>query len=277
VLQAAPLLSLVIQPSWRHNCENPDLLAANTHLGIYGRTQSLEELVVNQPSTAIVIPSQPARLQVGAREIPVPSQPVSHESRNRRQVELLTGDPDCFILEPLPGSAWMAWLVGLMLVGLVGFLWVLGSMALSGGGWWGLVFLLMSLPFLGIIVLMARSTLYGKGPQRFQFDRRRGELIIDRRHGLSKEYQTEAIQSLSDIVAIQLLCSGYHSFVHTSESGPVTNEQFYTYELNLVFGDAQQSRPHLCTHADWKWMRDTGQKLGEFLRVPVVDQLCQGA
>jgi len=66
----------------------------------------------------------------------------------------------------------------------------------------------MSLPFLGFIVLMARRTLYGKGPQRFQFDRRKGELIIDRRQGLSKEYQAEAIHSLSDIAAIQLLYSG---------------------------------------------------------------------
>jgi hypothetical protein len=232
---------------------------------------------MNRPSTAIVIPSQPARLQIGDREIPVLTQPLSHESRNRRQVELLTDEPDCFILMPLPGSAWMGWLMGLMLVGLVGFLWVLGSMALWEGAWWGLVFLLMSLPFLGIVVLMARSALYGKGPQRFQFDRRKGELIIERRHGLSREYQAEANHPLSDISAIQLLYSGYHSIVHTSDSGPGTNEQFYTFEMNLVFGGAQQSRLHLCTHGDWKWMRETGQILAEFLRVPVVDQLCHGA
>jgi hypothetical protein len=133
----------------------------------------------------------------------------------------------------------------------------------------------MSLPFLGFLVFMARSILYGKGPQRFQFDRRKGELLIDRRVGLSKEYHLEAGRRLSDIAAIQLLCSGYHSIVHTSDGGPSTREQFYTYEMNLVFGDSQQSRLHLCTHADWKWMRETGQKLAEFLRVPVVDQLCK--
>jgi hypothetical protein len=231
---------------------------------------------MRQPSTAIVIPSRPARLQIGDREIAVPTQPLTSESVNRRQVELLAGDPDCFILMPLSGSAWMEWLIGLMLVGLVGFLWVLGGMAVWEGRWWGLVFLLMSLPFLGLLVLLARSTLYGKGPQRFQFDRRQGELIIDRHCGLSKEYQPEAARRLSDIAAIQLLYSGYHSIVHTSDSAPSTHEQFYTYEMNLVFGDSQQSRLHLCTHADWKWMREVGQKLAEFLRVPVVDQLCQG-
>ncbi len=232
---------------------------------------------MNPHSTAIVLPSQPARLQIGDREIPVPTQPLSHESRNRRQVELLTGDSDCFILMPLRGSTWIGWLMGLMLAGLVSLLWVLGGMALWGGGWWGVVFLIMSLPFLGIIVFMTRTTLYGAGPQRFQFDRRKGELIIDRRRGLSKEYQPESVRSLSDIAALQLLYSGYHSFVHTSDSGPSTNEQFYAYEMNLVFGDSRQSRLHICTHADWKWMRDTGQKLAEFLRIPIVDQLCHGA
>jgi len=232
---------------------------------------------MNQPSAAIVIPSQPARLQIGDREIAVPAQPMSHESRNRRQVELLTGDPDCFILVPLSRSAWMGWVFGLMLAGLVGFLWVLGGVSLEGGRWWGLIFFLVSLPFLAIIVLMVRSTLYGKGPQRFQFDRRKGELIIDRRRGLRTEYESDATRSLNDIAAIQLLYSGYHSIRQTFDGGPTTREQFYTYEMNLVFSDPQQARLHLCTHADWEWMREKGQILADFLGVPVVDQLCQGS
>jgi hypothetical protein len=232
---------------------------------------------MSQPSTAIVIPSQPARLHIGDREISVPTQPLTYESRSRRQVELLTGDPDCFILMPLSGSAWMGWLIGMMLVGLVGFLWLLGSMALWEGSWWGLVFVIMSAPFLGLIVVIARSTLNGTGPQRFQFDRRKGKLIIDRRHGLGKEFQPQAIRPLSDIVALQLLYSGYHSILNTSDGGPTTHEQFHTYEMNLVLGDSQQSRLHVCTHADWNWMRQIGRKLAEFLEVPVVDQLCQGA
>ncbi len=100
--------------------------------------------------------------------------------------------------------------MGLMLVGLVSLLWVLGAMALWGGGWWGIVFLIMSLPFLGIMVFMTRTALYGKSPQRFQFDRRKGELIIDRRYGLNKEYRPEMVRSLSDIAAIQLLLSSIH-------------------------------------------------------------------
>lgn len=230
---------------------------------------------MSQSPTAVVIPAQPARLQLGDREIPIPTQPLSHESRSRRQVELLTGDPDCFILMPLPGGTGMAWLMGLLLGGLVGGLWIWGGVMMGEDGWWGLIFLLISLPFLGLLILVVRSALYGKGPQRFQFDRRKGELIIDRRHGLREAYHIEAIRRLGDIAALQLLYSGYHSIVHTSDSGS-TQEQFYTYEMNLVFGDAQQSRLHLCTHADWQWMRETGEKLAAFLRVPVVDQLCHG-
>jgi hypothetical protein len=232
---------------------------------------------MNQPSSAIVIPSQPARLQIGDREIAVPAQPMSRESRNRRQVELLTGDPDCLVLMPLSRSAWMAWLFGLMLIGIVVFLFVEGGKQIWAGELvGGLVILAFSIPFLVLMVLIARSTLYGKGPQRFQFDRQKGELIIDRRRGFSKQYQLQATRSLTGIAAIQLLYSGYHSIVQTFDGGPTTREQFYTYEMNLVFSDSQQSRLHLCTHADWKWMRETGQKLADFLGVPVVDQLCQG-
>jgi hypothetical protein len=238
------------------------------------------EAVMSQPSTPIVIPSQPARLQIGDREIPLPTQPLSYVSQNRRQVELLTGDRDCFILMPLPRSAWPVWLFGIMLAVPVGLCWVFGGMALLAGRWWlALFFLLVSILPLGIAVLIARDALYGKGPQRFAFDRRKGELTICRRRGLRKEYEPEAIRRLSDIAAIQLLYSGYHSLVHTWDSGGsggTMSEQFYTYEMNLVFWDAQQPRMHLCTHSDWEWMREMGQKLAQFLRVPVVDQLCQG-
>lgn len=229
------------------------------------------------PFAGIVLPAQPARLRIGDREFPVATQPLSTEARNDRQVELVTSDPHCFLLKPLAGFRSMAWLMGLMLAGLFIFLWVLGLRAVWGGGWWGLVFFVLGLPFLAILFLMAKHTLYGKGPRQFRFDRRKGELIVERRLGLSQEYISEAVYALHDVAAIQLLYSGYHSIVHTSDSGPTTSVQFHTFEMNVVFGDAQQSRLHLCTHADWKWMRESGQKLGEFLRVPVIDQLCQGS
>jgi hypothetical protein len=226
-------------------------------------------------------------LQIGDREIPVPTQPVSNQSQRRRLVELLGENRDCYILMPLPRSGWVGWLMGwffvVMLLGVVGMFWVFGGMALWEGGWsavpFMLSFLLMSLPVLWFIIYIAKDTLYGKGPERYSFDRRKGELTINRRHGFSKEYQPEAIHRLKDIAAIQLLYSGYHSFVHTWDtggSGGTTHEQFHTYEMNLVFRDAQQPRLHLCTHADWKWMREMGEKLADFLQVPVVDQLCHG-
>ena len=29
-------------------------------------------------------------------------------------------------------------------------------------------------------------------------------------------------------------------------------------------------------HADWRWMKQAGNRLGEFLEIPVTDQTCQG-
>jgi hypothetical protein len=231
---------------------------------------------MNQPLRTVVVPSQPARLQIGDREILVPTEAMSHESRNRRQVELLLDSPDCFILSPLPGPRWIGWLLGLLLVTVVCFLWVLGGKAIANGGWWGIALLGISVPFVALLFLMGRNTIYGKGPPRFQFDRGQGRLTVDHRLGLSKNYQTGSIRPLNEIAAIQLLYSGYHAIVHTSDSGPSTSERFHTYEMNLLLEDSQQSRLHLCTHGDWQWMREAGQKLAEFLGAPIVDQLHHG-
>ena len=51
-----------------------------------------------------VIAAQPARLLVGDREVAVPSQPLAQASSSRHAVELLTDNPDLFVVAPLPTS-----------------------------------------------------------------------------------------------------------------------------------------------------------------------------
>ena len=144
-----------------------------------------------------------------------------------------------------------------------------------GGIIYGIPFLAAGFALLAFFCVVIKSIVRGKGPLRFTFDRANGKLIIDCRHGLSKDYHVDSTCKLSDIIDIQLLYSGYHHISHTSDHVQ-TGDQFYTYELNLVLSDAEQSRLHLCTHSDWKWMREVGQKLSDFRRVPIVDQLYHG-
>ena len=47
-----------------------------------------------------------------------------------------------------------------------------------------------------------------------------------------------------------------------------------TYEMNLILDDG--TRLHLCSHRDWEWFRREGQRLAEFLKTPLIDQLYHG-
>jgi hypothetical protein len=204
---------------------------------------------------------------------------MSHSSCKNRETELVA-NANVLELQPLLGAWRVGWLMGmlvaLMVTATVGVIWTLGVITLSDGAWWGVGFFLVSLPFVWLADLMYRSLLFGAGPPRFRFDQARGELIIDRRHGLKKGFEVTSVRPLSDIISVQLLHSGFHSLSHTSEHGPSLSEQFHNYEMNLLFGDHEATRLHLCTHSDWQWMRDAGRRLADFLGVPLVDQLYHG-
>lgn len=230
-----------------------------------------------------VITAQPARLLVGDREIAVPSQPLAQASHNQRAVELLTDNPDFFVLAPLPTSRFInvgtCFLAALML-GLGGWIVVLGLSFISilqlGGMIMGIVLLASGLIPVGFGCLIVHSILRDEGPWRFHFDHGSGKLLIDCRRGLSKQHRIVSSRALTDVLAVQLLYGGYHRISHTSDSGTSSNEQYYAYEMNLIVDDAEQPRLHLCGHADWQWMRDVGNTLSDFLHVPVVDQLHHG-
>jgi hypothetical protein len=102
-------------------------------------------------------------------------------------------------------------------------------------------------------------------------------LIVEQRHGVCRNYRTESALPLAEIAAVQLLYSGYHTVEHTSaEPFRGYSDQYSSYEMNLLLTDRQSSRLHLCANADRNWIRQQGQRLAEFLSIPVVDQLCHG-
>jgi hypothetical protein len=238
---------------------------------------------MNQPTARapVIIPAQPTQLRLGDRTLSIPSQPMCQESRKRRDVQLVNDDPERMVLARSKRSQWARRFVAALLVTLSAALiacpWIIAVPALMDGAWWiGLPCILMSLFFLSVFVFFAIRHLFSAWPRRFHFDRRANQLTIDRPFGVRGEYRTEATDSLSAIVAVQLLYSGYHHISHSFDQGPTTHEQFYTYEMNLLFDHTEQSRLHLTTHSDWQWMRQAGQKLASFLGVPVVDQLYHG-
>lgn len=234
---------------------------------------------MTDPVTPSLAPPEPARLRIGDREIPVPPHPMSRDSRKSRHMEFVVTERDLCVLAPRRTSQWGTSALALVLCALAGFAGFMGVMIVRDGGWAGIIFgvgfLAAGFALLAFFYLVVKSIVRGKGPLRYNFDLANSKLIIDCRHGLGKDYHVESTCDLSDLIGIQLLYSGYHHISHTSDHAQ-TDDQFYTYEMNLVLSDAEQSRLHLCTHSDWKWMREIGQKLSDFLRVPVVDQLYHG-
>jgi hypothetical protein len=57
----------------------------------------------------------------------------------------------------------------------------------------------------------------------------------------------------------------------------VIHQNYHSYQLNLVFDDQMEPRYNLATHSDWKWMKEAGQTLSDFLGIPVTDQLARSA
>ena len=86
---------------------------------------------------------------------------------------------------------------------------------------------------------------------------------------------------LTDLVCIQLLYGGFHSesteIGEPGTPGSVIHPNYHSYQLNLVFDDPKEPRYNLATHSDWKWMREAGQTLADFLGIPVADQLAHSA
>lgn len=119
---------------------------------------------------------------------------------------------------------------------------------------------------LGLVVV----PFFRPGPPVYRFDKQANLLTIERSVGVSKQSQLVGTHSLDDAIALQLLFRHYkHCQAGLGRPGKSGN-----YEMNLVFRDNHSPRVNLAVHSDWKWMRQAGPRLAEFLDVNLVDQLC---
>jgi hypothetical protein len=104
-------------------------------------------------------------------------------------------------------------------------------------------------------------------------------LVIERKVGFRRRPRTERTCPLKAIQAVQLLYSGRHSVTEpqgAGEQATTSYREFFGYELNLVLDDPQMPRLNLFSLSEWQWIRQTGQLIGDFLAVPVIDKLHHG-
>jgi hypothetical protein len=81
---------------------------------------------------------------------------------------------------------------------------------------------------------------------------------------------------------VQLLHNGRHTIEERHQGGAPGGgdsyfvRSFHGYELNVVLDGTSPPRLNLLCLSDWKWIRESGQQIGEFLGVPVIDRLHHG-
>jgi hypothetical protein len=222
---------------------------------------------------ATYIPARPAVLVVGDRQIPIDEWPLAGSVEERCSLEIRRPNGDLLAIEPKSHS---------QAVGIMRFvLTVLGGVIPVAIGvcveapWW--LSIGISLIILTILLLVVRGQL--SQLRWIRFDRNSGQLVIERRVGFRRKLRVERIDPLESIRAIQLLFTGRHSVTEPQGAGErqsTSYREFCGYELNLIVDDAKTPRLNLFSFSDWEWIRRTGQSLGEFLAVPVIDKLYHG-
>jgi hypothetical protein len=137
--------------------------------------------------------------------------------------------------------------------------------------------ILIGLLVLSFLLMLIRSQL--SSLRWVRLDREAGELVIERKVGFRRQPCTDRACPLKAIQAVQLLYSGRHSVTRPEGYGEhqtTSYREFFSYELNLILDDPQMPRLNLFSLSDWQWIRQTGQLLGDFLAVPVIDKLHHG-
>jgi hypothetical protein len=154
--------------------------------------------------------------------------------------------------------------------------------AVQGNGDWGAILTWSLGSLLLFALLLAGLSAPGRFKRWVRFDRRASLLTISRRpFGFRRPLQVVQVRPLTDLVCIQLLYGGCHSesteIGEPGTPGSVIDQTYHSYQLNLAFDDQKEPRYNLATHSDWKWMKEAGQTLSDFLGIPVTDQLARSA
>jgi hypothetical protein len=224
-------------------------------------------------SPVTLIPAQPTMLVVGERRIPIEEWPLASSIEERRSVELTRPQDGVLVIEPKKRAT-----SGMIAKSVFVFLGAALPSAIAAAfevPWW--LAILIGVMVASLLVLVIRSQL---SHQRWiRFDREVGHLLIERRVGFGQERRVERTYPLRAIQAIQLLYSGRHSITEPQGAGEremLAHREFFGYELNLVLDDPQVPRLNLLSLSDWHWLRETGEYLAAFLKVPVIDKLHHG-
>jgi hypothetical protein len=184
-------------------------------------------------------------LRIGLETIPVEARPLRVRSSDAGTVALRQRGAAC--LEVGPSAQGRVFFVFVALLG-VGM-----GTCLCLGGPDGPLYCYAGV---GIgVVFVAAAVLMELLFRRVRFDRAEGTLSLG-----SGPLRTT--HPLRHVLAVQVV----HDTEHVCSDG-----SWEVYQLNLVVDDPDRRRLHVSSNSDAEWTRQTGRRLAEFLRVPLLD------
>jgi hypothetical protein len=126
--------------------------------------------------------------------------------------------------------------------------------------WWWVIFSLLVLILIAIRVgtTISLFSMISRPPTRYLFDRNEGRMKF------FHESRTLETRLLTDIMAVQIvLCdSGYDDM----------GQRYEDYQVNLVCDEPYEPRLNLINADELSFARQSGNKLADFLQVPLLDQ-----
>jgi hypothetical protein len=226
------------------------------------------------PRQATLLPAQPAQLVLGDRHIAVEDWPLAHSvEEGRSSMEVRQTCDDLLVIEPKKRTG-ISLFFQAALVFLGGV--IPGAAAAAFQVPWQLSILVGVVVIAGLLFLLHVKL---SRLRWFRFDRKTGQMVLERRVGFRKRLRVEQARPLNSIQAVQMLFNGRHSVteqIGEGERQTSSYREFFGYELNLVLDDPKVPRLNLLSLTDWQWVRETGQSIGNFLGIPVIDKLYHG-
>jgi hypothetical protein len=222
---------------------------------------------------ATAVSSQSTMLVIGDRRISIDEWPLAKSVEESRSVAVQRPTQDQLLIGPGKRTTLAIVVRYLAAFALGPFLLALG-LAFEWP-WW--LSALLGLALVSLLIVGIRAEL--SRARQVCFDRRAGRLTVTQRTGFRRRPRVTCSHPLKAVLAVQLLYNGRHSVTEPQEymgQQGTAYREFCGYELNLILDDPAAPRLHLFSVADWAWVRQTGQSIGEFLGVPVIDRLYHG-
>lgn len=185
--------------------------------------------------------------------------PISVGASSPCDRKIFLDDNGCLILETTVATIILKslFLGVLVSLGLLNLGYLYSNPAFSGWRWMGTVIFLFFLPGCGfLLVAYLVSRLFRL---RVQFDMTDGHMTQYTSFGTIWE------RPLTDIIAVQLL-------LDDTDHGEFVSR---TWQLNIVFREAEESRINLSNHTDRTWTLQAGRELAEFLHVPLINRISE--